>query len=198
LQVSQTPQTSSSEPEPGSSAEFLALLRPAERQRQLTWAITTAVVLALAAAGAIIAPDAAAITPKNASGVTNLVVFHFAGIGLGVFSLIIRTYTYSDRRVIAVLASQRLRVPAQLANPAEQSLWRLFRVTGPVQISGWLLNMLIMLLGVVAVYSSGNIGSITPFLFVALILQVLSFPRFAPLAKRGSQLLSEISVDAPA
>jgi len=173
------------------SAELKALLTPAERQRQLIWVISTCIVLMLAAAGAIIAPDEPAITPQNAANDIYLIIFHFIGIGLGVFSLIIRTYTYADRRVLAVLSGQRMSVPGSITIPQEQALWRLFRITGPVQMLGWIMNCLIMVTGVIATAYSGRLDTIYPFVFIALVLQILSFPRFAPLAARATGLMEQ-------
>jgi len=109
-----------------------------------------------------------------------------------VFSLFVRTYTYADRRLLAMLSSRRMRTPETLQDPYEQALWRIFKVTGAVQVLGWSLNVLIMLPGLIAV-KSGGIGEIYPFLFVAGVLQVLSFPRFAPLATRLEKLVREHS-----
>lgn len=167
-------------------------MRPAERQRQLIWSLATFIILILAAAGAIIAPDEPASTLKNASSANNFAIFHFAGIGLGVFSLLIRTYTYADRRLLAMLSNRRMRTPEALQNPYEQALWRIFRVTGLVQVLGWSLNVLIMLPGLVVV-SRSDIAGLYPFLFVAVILQILSFPRFTPLANRVEKLVIQHS-----
>jgi hypothetical protein len=170
------------------SPEFQTLALPVERQRQIYWLIFTAGILTLAAAALIIAPPAASFTVKNPSETINLAVFHFAGIGLGVFSLLIRTYTYSDRRLLAMLQSERMRVPAGLTQRFDRSLWRLFRAIWPVQFIGWAMNEAIMIVGLIAV-TAGNTGSSAyPFLFIASVLQLLSFPRFQPTAERAKQL----------
>jgi hypothetical protein len=180
--------SSAAEKNSGLSPEFQTLALPVERQRQIYWLIFTAGVLTLAAAAVIIAPPAESFTVKNSSEAINLATFHFAGIGLGVFSLLIRTYTYSDRRVLAMLQSKRMRVPDALTQRFERSLWRLFRAIWPVQFSGWAINEAIMVVGLIAVTAGNKGSSAYPFLFIAVVLQILSFPRFQPTAERARKL----------
>jgi len=183
--------SSAAEKKAGLSPEFCALALPMERQRQLMWLVFGAGVLSLAAAAQIIAPPTQSFTVNNTGSAINLATFHFAGIGLGVFSLLIRTYAYSDRRIVAMLQSRKMQVPAVLDSHVEQALWRLFRAIWPVQLLGWAMTEGIILVGFAAVLS-GNPGSAAyPFAFIALALHALSFPRFLPMATRAGKLWQE-------
>jgi hypothetical protein len=188
--------SSATEKNAGLSPEFSTLALPMERQRQFMWLIFGAGILSLVAAAQIIAPPASSFTVNNTASTINLAVFHFAGIGLGVFSLLIRTYTYSDRRIVAMLQSRKMQVPATLKNPFEQAVWRLFRAIWPVQLLGWAMTEGIMVVGFTAV-ASGNPGSAAyPFAFIALVLHALSFPRFLPTANRARKLWQEYQLGA--
>ncbi len=188
--------SSADEKNSGLSADFVRLTQPVERQRQIMWLVFCGGILALAAAAQIIAPPAESFTVKNPSSTINLSIFHFAGIGLGVFSLLIRTYTYSDRRLVAMLQSRRMRVPDAITHPFEQGLWRLFRAIQAVQLAGWALNETIAMLGLVAVMVGNPASAAYPFVFAGLILQALSFPRFAPMAARCEKLWQEYQLSS--
>lgn len=198
-QVSSKPEKTSGKITSGNadefSAEFQELLQPAERQQQVIWLSFLGSILALVAAGAIIAPTDSAFTLKNESSGSNLALFHFIGIGLGVFSLLVRTYTYSDRRIAAILQSRRIRVPHQISDRFEISLWRLFVAIRPVQLLGWVINDLIMVTGLIAVIVGQHLPAAYPFVFIAVVLQALSFPRFRPMAARARKLWSEYQLD---
>jgi hypothetical protein len=183
--------SSAAEKNAGLSPEFRTLALPMERQRQFMWLVFGAGILSLAAAAQIIAPPAQSFTVNNAASVINLGIFHFTGIGLGVFSLLIRTYTYSDRRIVAMLQSRKMQVPAELSSPFEQSAWRLFRAIWPVQLLGWAMTEGIMVLGFAAVASGNPASAAYPFAFIALALHALSFPRFLPMAGRARKLWQE-------
>ena len=169
---------------------------PMERQRQFMWLVFGAGILSLAAAAQIIASPAQSFTVNNTASTINLAVFHFTGIGLGVFSLLMRTYTYSDRRIVAMLQSRKMQVPATLDAAFEQAVWRLFRAIWPVQLLGWAMTEGIMVVGFAAVALDNPGPAAYPFAFIALVLHALSFPRFLPMASRARKLWQEYQLGA--
>lgn len=143
---------------------------------------------------------AAALIPNTsgdaASGVITdssaLAPFHMAAMALAVISLLIRSYGFSDHRLKKQVGDSLSRNPidpgcAKLSEP-ERRLWLLFRAIMPIQIIGWTVNELVVFLGLAATWSSGRFDAIYPFAFMALVLHVLMFPRFAPFAKRVESL----------
>jgi hypothetical protein len=175
------------------SSEFKALLGPVERLRRLIWAASFFAIIFFIGLGAILIPGTAgqdttvAVTDSSA-----LAPFHFAAMAFAVISLLIRSYGFSDHRLKKWVAdspalNDEHPAPMNLSEP-ERRLWKLFRAIMPVQVIGWSINELVIALGLAAAWFSGRFEAIYPFAFMALVLHVLMFPRFAPFARRVEAL----------
>ncbi len=175
------------------SSEFEALLRPAERFRRLIWVACFIAIIFFIGLGAILIPGTAdqgatvAVTDSSA-----LAPFHIVAMAFAVISLLIRSYGFSDHRLkkwVAESPALNDEHPAKMnLSEAERRLWKLFGAIMPVQVIGWSVNELVVLIGLAAAFFGGRFDVIYPFAFMALVLHVLMFPRFAPFVRRVEAL----------
>ena len=175
------------------SSEFKALLGPVERLRRLIWAASFFAIIFFIGLSAIFIPGTAdqGVTAVVADS-SALAPFHFAAMAFAVISLLIRSYGFSDHRLKKWVAgspelNDERSAQISLSEP-ERLLWKLFGAIMPVQVIGWTVNELVILLGLAAAFFSGRFEAIYPFAFMALVLHVLMFPRFAPFARRVEAL----------
>lgn len=179
------------------SSEFEALLRPAERARRLIWLAVAGTIFLIIGLAAVLTPGAGDQGGSGAvADASGLAPFHMVAMALAVTSLLIRSYGFSDlrlRKLIGEASSHTVgsepgtAVRQSLREP-ELRLWRLFEKIMPIQLIGWSVNELVILLGLAAAWFAARFDAIYPFAFMALVLHVLMFPRFAPFALRVEAL----------
>lgn len=179
------------------SSEFEALRRPAARAHWLIWLAVAAAILTIIGFAAAWVTSAAAQGNSDAgAGAAGLAPFHMAAMALAVISLLARSYGFSDLRLKKIIAQgkahtrgseHRPGIPKSLSD-TELQLWWLFQKIMPIQLIGWSVNVLVILLGLAAISVAGRFDAIYPFAFMAMVLHVLMYPRFEPFARRAATL----------